>query len=110
MVLRCAFAAENALFATAAVNVLVEARTFRRPWLQAGIGLYVGRGAGGGWPWGSRGFRGDRRFGRRGGFRRVRRFGDAVGSGEVGVGSAEAPAKRQEVGSQWVPARLGPSV
>ena len=24
--------------------------------------------------WGSRGFRGDRRFGRRGGFRRVRRF------------------------------------
>ena len=69
------FAAENALFAIAAVNVLVEERTFRRPWP-------VGRnrpirgpgGAGGGWLGGSRRLRGDRRFGRRGGLRRVRRF------------------------------------
>ena len=70
-----AFAAENALFAIAAVNVLVEARTFRRPW-PVGGNRPIRRpgGAGGGWPWGSRGFRGDRRFGRRGGFRRVRRF------------------------------------
>ena len=70
-----AFAAENALFAIAAVNVLVEARTFRRPW-PVGGNRPIRRpgGAGGGWPWGSRGFRGDQRFGRRGGFRRVRRF------------------------------------
>ena len=70
-----AFAAENALFAIAAVNVLVEARTFRRPW-PVGGNRPIRRpgGAGGGWPWGSCGFRGDRRFGRRGGFRRVRRF------------------------------------
>lgn len=70
-----ALAAENALFAIAAVNVLVEARTFRRPW-PVGRNRPIRRpgGAGGGWPGGSRGFRGDRRFGRRGGLRRDRRF------------------------------------
>ena len=70
-----AFAAENALFAIAAVNVLVEARTFRRPW-PVGWNRPI-RGPGGAgrvWPGGSRRLRGDRRFGRRGGFRRVRRF------------------------------------
>ena len=53
-----AFAAENALFAIAAVNVLVEARTFRRPW-PVGGNRPIRRpgGAGGGWPWGSLGFR-----------------------------------------------------